>query len=124
MSKSYARYRRVGNCVGSNTSYYRQRRRLYRARWKANMIRAFQKPEVRITEILDFAPIDPEYDTIIDDVYVHPEKEHKFIDRWDEPTGGSWYITSKDIKRYFDSDEYLRRYNGNYCVKGKNKVKK
>lgn len=123
MSKSYARYRRVGNCVGSNTSYYRQRRRLYRARWKANMVRAFQKPEVRITEILNFAPIDPEYDTTIDDVYVHPEKEHKFINRWDEPTDGSWYITSKDIKRYFDSGVYSRRY-GNYCVKGKNKVKK
>ncbi len=45
------------------------------------MIRAFQKPEVRITEILDFAPIDPEYDTTIDDVYVHPEKEHKFEHR-------------------------------------------
>ena len=87
------------------------------------MVRAFQKPEVRITEILNFAPIDPEYDTTIDDVYVHPEKEHKFINRWDEPTDGSWYITGKDIKRYFDSGDYSRRH-GNYCVKGKNKVKK
>lgn len=123
MSKSYARYRRVGNCVGSNTSYYRQRRRLYRARWKANMVRAFQRSEVKFPEILSDTSINLDYYTTIDDVYVHPEKEHKFIDRWDEPTDGSWYITSKDIKRYFDSGYYSRRY-GNYCVKGKNKVKK
>ena len=123
MSKSYARYRRVGNCVGSNTSYYRQRRRLYRARWKANMVRAFQRSEVKFPEILSDTSINLDYYTTIDDVYVHPEKEHKFIDRWDEPTDGSWYITSKDIKRYFDSSDYSRRH-GNYCVKGKNKVKK
>ena len=123
MSKSYARYRRVGNCVGSNTSYYRQRRRLYRARWKANMVRAFQRSEVKFPEILSDTSINLDYYTTIDDVYVHPEKEHKFIDRWDEPTDGSWYITSKDIKRYFDSGDYSRRH-GNYCVKGKNKVKK
>ena len=123
MSKSYARYRRVGNCGGSNTSYYRQRRRLYRARWKANMVRAFQRSEVKFPEILSDTSINLDYYTTIDDVYVHPEKEHKFIDRWDEPTDGSWYITSKDIKRYFDSGDYSRRY-GNYCVKGKNKVKK
>ena len=123
MSKSYARYRRVGNCVGSNTSYYRQRRRLYRARRKANMVRAFQRSEVKFPEILSDTSINLGYYTTIDDVYVHPEKEHKFIDRWDEPTDGSWYITSKDIKRYFDSSDYSRRH-GNYCVKGKNKVKK
>ena len=123
MSKSYARYRRVGNCVGSNTSYYRQRRRLYRARWKANMVRAFRRSEVKISELLSDTPINLEYYTTIDDVYVHPEKEHKFIDRWEEPTDGRWHITSKDIIEYYETGECLYR-RGNYRVKGKNRVKK
>lgn len=123
MSKSYARYRREGNCVGSNTSYYRIRRRLYRAKWKANLVKAFQNSKTRPCEILDYTSIDPEWNTTIDDVYVHPEKEHKFIDRWREPTDGSWHITSKDIIEYYETGECRYR-RGNYRVKGKNRVKK
>ena len=45
MSKSYAKYIRIGNCCGSNTDYYRARRRLFRKKYAENISKAFQKAE-------------------------------------------------------------------------------
>ena len=114
MSKSYAKYIRIGNCSGSNTEYYRARRRLFRKKYAENISKAFQKAETWDENIADYA-------TTIDDVYVHPEKQKKFINTWDEPTDGSWKMTKKDIKRKERCGGYLPKV---YVVKSKNRIKK
>lgn len=82
MSRTYRKVLRCGNCVGRNTEYYRDKRRQYRAMWKNNMIRSLFKSE---------------YADEIDENYVHPEYTKQFVDRWDEPTDGSFLYTKEDV---------------------------
>lgn len=73
MSKTYYKIIRCGNCLGSNTNYYRTKRRIFRRK---------AKQQLRIN-LEDF---------------VHPEKLKKFKDSWDEPTDGSYLVNWDYIK--------------------------
>lgn len=97
MSKSYSKYKRVGICTGSNTNYYRDRRRLFRTRDKQI-----------IRNILAHYDVDK-----FDDLYT-PENI-PFKNDWDEPTDGTIRITANDATR----DDY----RGIYATKN-GKIKK
>lgn len=81
MSRTYRKVLRLHNCVGSNTSYYREKRRGYRTKLRNNLSKAmkFEDP---------------------DDYFAHPETEQPFVDRWLEPTDGHWlYIPEETTDR-------------------------
>ena len=73
MSRTYQNCIRRNNACGSNTGYYRGKRRWFRA-LLANALNNAIKTD---------AP---------DEVFVHPEKAHQFVDRWREPTDGHGLI--------------------------------
>lgn len=73
MTRTYRNAIRRNNCVGSNTTYYRNKRRQYRAQLRHNLGKAMKEE----------CP---------DEYYAHPESEHCFVDRWDEPTDGHGLI--------------------------------
>lgn len=78
MSRSYKKKLRIGICEGSNTSYYRHKRRNYRSKLKHSIFKAMQFEEP-------------------DDEYVHPEQEIFFKDSWDEPSDGSLLYRNEDL---------------------------
>lgn len=106
MSRTYRKIIRCGNCCGSNTNYYRTRRRIFRRK---------TKQQLRIN-LEDF---------------VHPEKLKKFKDSWDEPTDGSWRVNWDVIKHdlydaqagrpYWDIDDvyFDMKYFGRYLKPNK-----
>ena len=73
MSKTYHKVIRCGVCVGSNTTYYRARRRTFRRNAK-------------------------QYLRIKLENFIHPEKLRKFKNSWDEPTDGSYLVNWDYIK--------------------------
>lgn len=74
MSKSYRKkYLRLSIGTGTNTSYYRAKRRTFRRKTR-------QQLHIKLED------------------FVHPEKLKVFKDTWDEPTDGSWLVTSEKIK--------------------------
>lgn len=78
MARSYKKTIRLGFGVGSNTWYYRNKRKTYRAMYKSNIARAMKSKNP-------------------DDNYVHPEFTGQFKDAWSEPTDGSWLITPEKV---------------------------
>lgn len=106
MSKSYARYLRMGIGVGSNTEYYRYRLRKFR-----------NKNRHRIRNLLANHPV-AEFDYRFVD-FRQPRR-----DDWREPTDGTWIYTYKDIiEGHNEEDEDLRCLMNLYTTKNR-KVKK
>lgn len=93
MSKSYGKYKTVGICTGSNTSYYKDRRRKERTKNK----------QIIRNMMANYNPED------FDDVYTEFKQSKK--NNWDEPTDGSIHVTADDTS---DSD-----YNGIYTYKNR-----
>ena len=73
MSKSYGKYKTCGNCGGTNTIFYKLRRRKFRRKNKQALIKALHFNE----EFLAF---------------IQPKK-----DAWNEPTDGVCLWYKKDI---------------------------
>lgn len=69
MSRTYRKCIRRHNCCGTNTEYYRNKRRQYRAILRDSLASALKEENP-------------------DEVFAHPEYTHQFVDRWDEPTDG------------------------------------
>lgn len=102
MSKSYGKYKTVGVCRGSNTEYYRERRKHQR---HVNNHRV--RNVIANSEIDDFDDDFQEY---------HIPKN----DTWDEPTDGHYKMTGKEIKK----QTYKHRKNYGVYVTKDNKIKK
>lgn len=73
MSKSYGKYKTCGNCGGTNTKFYKLRRRKFRRKNKQALIKALHFNE----EFLAF---------------IQPKK-----DAWNESTDGVYLWYKKDI---------------------------
>lgn len=101
MSKSFGKYLRLGFCYGSNTEYYRKRRKHQR-----------HVNKQRIRNIIANNNIDE-----FDEKYI-PYNIPKRND-WDEPTDGTYKLTGKDIKR--KEKEWFKKFA---YVNKNNKVKK
>ena len=86
MSKSYGKYKKVGICDGSNTEYYRNRRK-HQRHVNNNRIRNILSKH----EINDF-----------DDNYV--EFTIPKTDSWDEPTDGTYILNAKEINKLKKED--------------------
>lgn len=97
MSKSYSRYKRLGICYGSNTDFYRRRRRHERGVNNSNIRKILANKDIS-----DF-----------DDIFV-PFKEPRNY-KWTEPTDGTFVLDPKS--------KYLCTY-GLRKVKNKNRIKK
>lgn len=102
MSKSYGKYKTTGICTGSNTDYYRERRKHQR---RVNKHRL--RNTMANTDIEDF-----------DDKYQDLKIPKK--NDWDEPTDGTYKMTVKDL------EELKGRTGKNYGVYStkNNKIKK
>lgn len=102
MSKSYSKIKRIGVCSGSNTEFYRVKRR---------SIRAKDKQVIRDTlahnDVSDF-----------DDVYTPLNITLK--DDWSEPTDGTFAMSAKMIDR---KSKENGGYSGIYTTKD-GKIKK
>lgn len=84
MSRSYRKkYLRLGNCWGSNTEYYRTKRRQFRRKAK-------QQLHIKLED------------------FVHPEKLKVFKDYWDEPTDGSWLADAKYLKKHYADSRWYK----------------
>lgn len=82
MSKSYSKIKRIGICCGSNTEFYRAKRRNIRAKEKQAI-----RDTLTHTNISDF-----------DNVYT--PLNIPFKDTWSEPTDGTITMTARAIDRY------------------------
>lgn len=84
MSRTYHKVIRCGNCCGSNTQYYRNKRRVYRRKTK-------QQLHIKLEE------------------FVHPEKLKQFKNYWDEPTDGSFLVNWDYIKEdLYNNSPYVK----------------
>ena len=108
MSRTYKKVLKLGICCGSNTEWYKQRRRSQRAKNR----HALRK--IRQMSIETFA------------------NECEFVewpktDDWREPTDGSWLADTEAIKkweRYIDSDdEYNARWGSKMYKKFAHQIK-
>lgn len=102
MSKSYGKYKTTGFCDGSNTEYYRERRKHQR---RVNKHRL--RNTIANNDIEDF-----------DDRYQDLKLPKK--NDWDEPTDGTYKMTVKDLEEL--KDRTGKKY-GLYSAKN-NKIKK
>lgn len=103
MSKSYGKYKSLGICTGSNTEWYRMRRKHWR-RVNRNRFR-------NIISKYDNEEIDENFNP-----YIIPKKN-----TWEEPTDGTVRYDYKRIKKM------MKEYNGWSCgmyITKNNKVKK
>ncbi len=91
MSRTRKKYIKIGNCCGSNTEYYRQRRKLENVKSKQILTNAFKK-----------------YDgEEIDEHIYNVRLPH---DRWNEPTDGTHLVDYKSAnKKYSGFPEFLKR---------------
>lgn len=83
MSRTYRKILRLGICTGSNTEYYRAKRRTFRRR-------ARQQLHIKLED------------------FVHPEKLAKYKDSWNEPTDGTWLADAKDVKNNFSNSKWIK----------------
>ena len=102
MSKSYGKYKTMGIAYGSNTEYYRDRRR-HQRHVNKNRIRN----TIANTNIDEF---DDNYQE-----YSIPKNND-----WDEPTDGHYKVTAKELN---EMDKKRRKVFGLYTTKN-NKIKK
>jgi hypothetical protein len=98
MSKSYGNYKTVGICTGSNTEFYKERRK-HQRRVNKNRIRNV----IANNEADDF-----------DDKFIPYNIPKK--DDWEEPTDGTIMVKAKDL-------ENKECYKGIYTYKS-HKIKK
>lgn len=100
MSKSYGKYKTMGICYGSNTEYYRHRRRHQRHVNKHRI-----RNTMANTDIDEF-----------DDKY--QEFSIPKNNTWEEPTDGHYKLTAKELKK--------KKWYGSYGVYAtkNNKIKK
>lgn len=88
MSKSYGRYINLGICWGSNTEFYRDRRKQVR-----------RKNRHIIRNLLHNFTAD-----LFDDLFTDFRLPRK--DTWNEPTDGTWKYTAKEVKKYIRKGIY------------------
>lgn len=95
MSRSYKKRLRMHSCTGSNTEWYRARRRMKRRRDRNHMRYMLANNDI---------------DTVSENlIFEHMPKS----DTWNEPTDGSWSISYADvIRRYNDSLHDTGRFGG------------
>lgn len=105
MSKSYGRYKTVGFCYGSNTNFYRERRKHQR---RVN--------NHQIKNLISNYNID-EFDDKFTD-FIIPK-----TDQWNEPTDGHRKLYAKYIKKSSAWDEKRSKWWDIY-ITNKNKIKK
>lgn len=103
MSKSYGKYKTIGFACGSNTDFYRERRKHQR---RVN--------NHRIRNVMAHSDIE-EFDEQFVDFYI-PRHDY-----WNEPTDGHYKMTAKNVKEKMEDDE--NGWYGIYITKD-NKVKK
>jgi hypothetical protein len=89
MSKSYGNYATVGICTGSNTEYYRDRRKHQR-----NVNKQRIRNTIANNDIEDF-----------DDKFIPFEIPKK--NDWDEPTDGTLKVKSDDFEKVKDYNLYI-----------------
>ena len=85
MSRSYKKVLKLGNCTGSNTEYYKNRRR---------KLRRVSRQQLHINE----------------DDFVHPEKLMKYKDSWNEPTDGTFLVDRKDVTEIYSNSRHFRKF--------------
>lgn len=93
MSKSYSKKMKFGICSGSNTDFYKERRKTFKKR---------DKQAIRNTLAhFDVEDFDEKY---------KPHHE-VFKDDWNEPTDGTILATSGDdeIVQFYDDEVYLTK---------------
>jgi hypothetical protein len=103
MSKSYGKYKTLGYCTGSNTDFYRERRKHER-----------QVNNQRIRNILAHYEND-EFDDTYNEYKIPKENQ------WDEPTDGHYKMTAKELNK--QKKEYLKSFRNIYTTKN-NRIKK
>ena len=103
MSKTKRKAIRVGICNGSNTSFYRNRRKRQR-HINAQKLRAATNSLI----------IDEDIDDVI---YLHIPKR----DDWREPTDGSYLIEKEDLPDYERNRHISKRHYEKLCNKLKPK---
>lgn len=102
MSKSYAKYKTMGICYGSNTDFYRERRKHQRR---------VNKHRIRNTMAnSNIGEFDEKYEE-----FTIPKN-----DDWEEPTDGHYKVTAKELN---EIDKKRRKVFGLYTTKN-NKIKK
>lgn len=102
MSKSYAKYKTIGICCGSNTGFYRDRRKHQR-----------HVNKHRIRNTIANSGIE-EFDEKYEEYYI-PKN-----DDWEEPTDGHYKLTAKELR---DMRKKNKKSYGLYVTKN-NKIKK
>ena len=93
MSKSYAKNIKLGICTGSNTEFYRDRRK-HQRRVNSNRI----KNVLANNEIEEF-----------DDKYIPYNIPKR--DDWEEPTDGTVILSPKDVKELDGYNIYVTKNN-------------
>lgn len=83
MSKTYKKFLRLNNACGSNTKFYRKRRKSLRRKSKQSLHKS-------------------------GDDFVNPEELSVFKDTWREPTDGHWLADYKDIEREFANSRWIK----------------
>lgn len=104
MSKSYSKIKKFGICTGSNTEYYRDKRRNIRAKEKQVFRDTLAHHDV----------------SVFDEVYT--PLNIPFKDTWSEPTDGTITMTARAIDRDAIKSPH-RGYAGVYTTKD-GKIKK
>ena len=84
MSRTYHKILRLNNCCGSNTEYYKYKRRQFRHKSKQDL------------------------NTQQDD-FVNPEQLSHFKDSWLEPTDGSFLVDKNDVERIFSNSRWYNK---------------
>lgn len=102
MSKSYGKYKTMGICYGSNTEFYRERRKHQRR---------VNKHRIRNTMAnADIEEFDEKYEE-----FTIPKN-----DTWEEPTDGHYKLTAKELR---DMRKKNKKSYGVYITRN-NKIKK
>ena len=91
MSKSYGRYINLGICWGSNTEFYRDRRKQVR-----------RKNRHIIRNLLHNFTAD-----LFDDLFTDFRLPRK--DTWNEPIDGTWKYNAKEVKKYIKKGIYTNK---------------
>jgi len=95
MARTYRKHYRAHICCGRNTEYYRLRRREIR-----------RKTNHELTNLFTHYPSDEAADRI-------KGPDMKLVNRWDEPTDGSWVMDKYHVrlrdKLGFNNEYYHRK---------------
>ena len=101
MSRTYRKYLRLGVCCGSNTEWYRERRREQRTKNKHILRKLRKMPIESFTNECEFIN--------------YPKR-----DSWNEPTDGTWLVYKSTIRQWkqnIESDDEYDAWWGNKMYK-------